>query len=231
MRWAEFRILGFPVFLDATILLLPLVYAGSLLSTGLPLWPLASFVVVLGVSVFVHELGHAGVMRLYGAKSVRITLHALGGATVMSREDGAPDVPARWRLAMILGGPVVGLALGGLGIVGVIYAEDQVTLILMAQVAMVNIVLNLSNLLPVFPLDGGQAVVALMEMLLPKAVVPFALLLLHAASAIFAISCLGTLAWISRDPFSGFFSVVLAVINLAATATIVFRTVTSSTVR
>jgi Zn-dependent protease len=71
----------------------------------------AAFVVLLYVSVLVHELSHSVVARGFGLPVRRILLYPLGGVSEIERE--APT-PGR-EFAVAGAGPALSLALGAIG--------------------------------------------------------------------------------------------------------------------
>jgi len=147
------------------------------------------WVVVVFVSILVHELGHATMQRFYGGRPW-ITLYALGG--LASCNDG-PRTAGR-RILILLAGPGAGFLLAavviavikasghqfgvttmsrleeslfqvsnpdGVGLVGPVIAyyegfRSPMVNEAIRQLLWVNILWGLVNLLPVFPLDGGQ---------------------------------------------------------------------------
>ncbi len=141
----------------------------------LVLWVLALF-----VSLLIHELGHAWVMRQLGQEA-RVLLYGFGGLAVPRP---GRTLPLRWRLrapwdqvAVSLAGPgamfllllsiwlVLWLAgtplrFQGGGPLGVHWyfegIENPRLLILLHYLVVINLFWALFNLLPVYPLDGGQ---------------------------------------------------------------------------
>jgi Zn-dependent protease len=152
----NFRLLGFrvrihPFFWLGTVIL----GLNALRQENGPIL-LAIWVVVVFVSILVHELGHALAYRMYGSGS-HIVLWVFGGLAV-----GNPDVAGRKRRIFVsLAGPLASLAL-----FGIVYGSDLLTnwgaaygkLVtdLYFQLVFVNLVWTIMNLLPVYPLDGGQ---------------------------------------------------------------------------
>jgi Zn-dependent protease len=112
----------------------------------------AAFVVLLYLSVLVHELAHSVVARGYGLPVRRILLHPLGGVSEIERE--APT-PGR-EFAVAGAGPALSLALGAVGWGLVQVAPDGVTGALIRQLMFANIIVGVFNLLPGLPLDGGR---------------------------------------------------------------------------
>jgi Zn-dependent protease len=113
----------------------------------------AAFVVLLYLSVLVHELSHSVVARGYGLPVRRILLYPLGGFSEIERE---PQTPGR-EFAVSAAGPALSLLLaaGGYGLMHVVPA-DTVGGTLVSQLRWANLVVGIFNLLPGLPLDGGR---------------------------------------------------------------------------
>jgi len=112
------------------------------------------FAVGLVVLIFIHEMGHVVVLRRYGVRSTAPIFIPFLGAMI-----GMKQLPknAVMEAYVGLGGPVIG-SLGALAAYG-IYLIDGHRLFL--ALAYIGILLNLFNLLPILPLDGGRAVGAI----------------------------------------------------------------------
>ncbi|MBQ1023366.1 M50 family metallopeptidase [Micromonospora sp. C95] len=157
------RILGVPLYLNASILLLALlitVLYGELAGQRLQLSPLgcylvgAGFVLALLGSVLAHELGHALTARRFGIGVRGITLELLGGYTEMDRDAPSPRVD----LLVSLAGPAVSAVLGAVAVAATLALPDRtVTDQLAFQLAASNVIVALFNILPGLPLDGGRA--------------------------------------------------------------------------
>jgi len=112
----------------------------------------AAFVVLLYVSVLVHELSHSVVARGYGLPVRRIVLWPLGGVSEIERE--APT-PGR-EFAVAAAGPALSLVLGVIGWgLGQVW-QYGVPGALIRQLMVANIIVAIFNLLPGLPLDGGR---------------------------------------------------------------------------
>jgi Zn-dependent protease len=111
-----------------------------------------AFVVLLYLSVLVHELSHSVVARGFGLPVRRIVLHPLGGVSEIERE--APT-PGR-EFAVAGAGPALSLVLGGIGWGLAQVAPYGVTGALIRQLMVANIIVAVFNLLPGLPLDGGR---------------------------------------------------------------------------
>jgi Zn-dependent protease len=127
------------------------------------------WVVVVLVSILVHELGHAFTQRYYGGRPW-ITLYGFGGLASCGDCDRSP----RAQIIISLAGPVAGFLLAGLIIcilvalqrfrgftldwVPVMFApfSSRVLNVAIIFLLFVNIAWGLLNLLPIYPLDGGR---------------------------------------------------------------------------
>jgi Zn-dependent protease/CBS domain-containing protein len=114
----------------------------------------AAFVVLLYVSVLIHELSHSLVARAFGLPIRRILLYPLGGVSELERE---PPAPGR-AFAVSAAGPAISLALaiGGYGLTRAVPSRDLIAYTLVFQFMWANLVIGLFNLLPGLPLDGGM---------------------------------------------------------------------------
>ncbi len=172
----SFSIAGIPVRVHPLFWLIALIFGVSGGVLGALIW-----VVVLFVSLLVHELGHAFAMRYFGLDA-SIVLYAGGGLaqreTVRfgSRSFGVALGPAQ-DVAISLAGPLAGFALALLVMLGVTAAGGSILMptsllnpapnaILPFGIGILDSVVNallwanifwgLVNLAPVLPLDGGQ---------------------------------------------------------------------------
>jgi Zn-dependent protease len=112
------------------------------------------FAVGLVLLLFVHEMGHVLEARRQGLPtSAPMFVPFLGAFITMKK---MPE--NAWREAQVaLAGPIVG-SLGAAATWGLGEALDSEFLV---ALAFVGFLLNLFNLLPIVPLDGGRAVAAL----------------------------------------------------------------------
>jgi Zn-dependent protease len=104
--------------------------------------------------LFIHEMGHVLEARRQGIPvSAPMFIPFLGALITMKQ---MPD--NAWKEAQVaLAGPIV----GSLGAAGFWLAGEALDSELLVALAFVGFLLNLFNLLPVVPLDGGRAVAAL----------------------------------------------------------------------
>lgn len=109
---------------------------------------------VLVAVVFFHELGHYVAMRVFSYQDTTIFFIPFLGAAATGRKD-TPSLAE--EMVILLAGPMPGLLLGGaLALVPQVMSSE------VGQHAVLMLIsLNLFNLLPVFPLDGGRIAHAL----------------------------------------------------------------------
>ncbi len=121
----------------------------------------------LFVFVVFHELAHSVVARRYGIKVRKIILYPIGG---VSEIEEIPDKPSQeWRMA--IAGPltsiITGAALLGIGLLVTpeplnIQTFEALTGKIIIDLAVLNIILGVFNLIPAFPMDGGRVFRALL---------------------------------------------------------------------
>lgn len=137
------------------------------------LWALL-YVLLLFLCVTLHELGHALAAMRYGVKTRSITLYPIGGVAALER---IPEKPGQ-ELVVAFAGPFVNVIIGGLLWLWVIFSpieyswEDIGIRInahnLVLNLAMVNVILVLFNLLPAFPMDGGRVFRSLLALAMDR---------------------------------------------------------------
>jgi stage IV sporulation protein FB len=109
--------------------------------------------VLTGVVVF-HELGHFFAMKLYNYTDLGIFFIPLVGAYASGKKH---EVSQLQSSIILLAGPVPGIIVGiVLQFTASYFTTDFDQLYLLHRVSWILIYLNLLNLLPIYPLDGGQ---------------------------------------------------------------------------
>ncbi len=112
-----------------------------------------AFVVLLYLSVLVHELSHSVVALAFRLPVRRILLYPLGGYSEIEQE---PPTPGR-EFLVSAAGPAMSLALAGIGIgVNVLFDLHGIPRVLLDRLVLANAVVGIFNLLPGLPLDGGR---------------------------------------------------------------------------
>jgi stage IV sporulation protein FB len=174
----NFNLVGFPVRIHPLfwVIALLLGYSGGIVQ--MLIWVLAIF-----VSILIHELGHALAFRFYGQDS-SIILHFSGGLTVPEsiswggRTANVGFSPNQ-QIFISLAGPFAGFLLAALVAAGVTFSGGSIVssyllgvipLPVMAVLPIggsivqslvmallwINIFWGFINLMPIYPLDGGQ---------------------------------------------------------------------------
>jgi Zn-dependent protease len=114
-------------------------------------WQFAAGFVVL---IFIHEMGHVVALRRHGIKASAPMFVPFMGAVIWARSLG-DDALTEARVG--LAGPYFGAAAAGVvAIVGLATHTG-----LLEALGYIGFLLNLFNLLPVVPLDGGRAMAAM----------------------------------------------------------------------
>lgn len=111
-------------------------------------------------SVLAHELAHAVVARAFRMPVSSITLFLLGGVANLAKEPPT----ARAEFLMAVAGPLMSVALGGVGVGLAALAEGQLTAtpaldtvaIVAGLLGPMNLLLAVFNMVPGYPLDGGR---------------------------------------------------------------------------
>ena len=108
-------------------------------------------------SVILHELGHSLVARSQGIKVNSITLFLFGGIASIEEESKTPGQAFQVAIA----GPAVSIAIFVLlTLLAYVLPVSSPASVVVADLAKINLVLALFNLIPGLPLDGGQVLKA-----------------------------------------------------------------------
>lgn len=166
----QFEALGIPVFVTGSSVLL-LVFLG-LAQYGLQLSPqvavlAALFAAMAFVSVLVHELGHALAGRKLGRPARQIVFTGMGGRCDFDRR-----MTPLHNVLVSLAGPAAGLVLGAaaLGVQAVLPASVPYAVqVAVSDLVWINFAWSFFNLLPIFPMDGGQVLAGGLQMRLRPA--------------------------------------------------------------
>jgi Zn-dependent protease len=164
-----------------------LVSGGLFFVLGMQTDPLANIIILIGV-LFIHELGHFVAMQALGYNDVRILFIPFFGA-VTGGQDSQPSGAKKAIVALL--GPVPGLIFA-LAFLLLAARNNSDRCLLIGQTFLW---LNLFNLLPAFPLDGGQLLDAILFSRNKKLELTFKFL---------ASVALGALAVILKEPILGF---------------------------
>jgi stage IV sporulation protein FB len=154
----HFRLFGIPVRVDPVFLLIAGMLGYQLIDESVSL--VFVWIGVTFVSILVHELGHALLLKAYGEPS-SIVLHGMGGVTVSQNR-----LPKARSIAVSLAGSCVSLLLLWMP-ARVLNSSEWIhhqTLWVRGAVAFTafaNLWWSVANLLPIRPLDGGNVVTEL----------------------------------------------------------------------
>ena len=157
--WKIGSLFGIPLFLDPLwfiiLTLVTLNFGLNYLQWGNVLAGSAGLVMALLLfgSVVLHELGHSIVARSQGIKVNSITLFLFGGIAAIEEESKTPGE----ALQVAIAGPSVSIALFVLlMLLSYILPTSSLASLMMGDLARINLILALFNLIPGLPLDGGQ---------------------------------------------------------------------------
>src|SRR5260221_5446426 len=133
-------------------------------------WNVAEYL-ALFLIVMLHEFGHALACRQVGGVANQIVLWPLGGVAYVN----PPQRPGAYLLS-IAAGPLVNVALLPiLQIVGILFRSQGLAqelpnaFLLLQAVAWINLRLLIFNILPIYPLDGGQILRSLLWFVMGRA--------------------------------------------------------------
>lgn len=160
-----FRVFGITVYLHYLWFVLIVFHVMYQRGVGMydhMIWNVAEVLTLFGI-VLLHEFGHALACRSVGGKAERILLWPLGGIAFVQ----PPMRPGAW-LWSIAAGPLVNLilvpvsvlAIWAVGLPEVHASKDALEFV--SSVAIMNLILLVFNLLPIYPLDGGQIAQAIL---------------------------------------------------------------------
>ena len=161
----RFSLLGFPISVHWMFWLNTALLGGGLSAESpremqaLVLWVLAAF-----VSIIIHELGHALLMRHYGARA-EIHLYAFGGLAIPDR--GFDRVKS---ILVSLAGPGAQI-LAGIPAWWLFHhstGDAWQVLVFLSSFTQVSFAWALLNLAPVYPLDGGHVMFLLYEVIVRR---------------------------------------------------------------
>ena len=165
-----FQIFGITVFLHWSWFLVAIYEIDRPAHYSSVIWSVLEYVALFGI-VLLHEFGHALACRSVGGTADQIVLWPLGGVAYVNPPQ-RPG-PTLWSIAA---GPLVNLALipvlGALVIVsslstGAAFGPDFSLLV--RELNILNLVLLVFNVLPIYPLDGGKILRSLLWFFLGRA--------------------------------------------------------------
>jgi len=157
---------GTTIRVDLSFLILVALFVATAYNPGLGIEYALLWIPVLFISVLVHELAHAAMIAIFGYGASEIVLGGIGGVTMNNRR-------ARpWHDMLIsIAGPLssFGLAILFGFLERVDFVQRAKMLVnLVPSLTRMNIWWGFFNLIPVSPLDGGQALRNFLRMFLSE---------------------------------------------------------------
>lgn len=142
---------------------------------------LPSWIAVVTVSLLIHEFGHALTAKAFGHR-VHIELNGMGG---LAHHDG-PRLSLFKQFMVVLNGPLAGICLYWISTF-ILYNYGNSLAHPIREMLYMSIWVNLNwtllNLLPVYPLDGGQMIRIVLQALFGARGVKFSIMLSMAVGA------------------------------------------------
>ncbi len=202
----NFQVFGFPVRVHPFFWLVAVLlgYRASSDARELVLWIVAVF-----AGILVHELGHAVVMRRYGF-SPSITLYGLGGLASYGPGAYGANALGPWRqIGISIAGPAAGFLLAAVVCAALIFSGVGVDVswglpfglnlspggivggylptVFLYQLLFITVAWGILNLMPIYPLDGGQIARELFLMAMPRDGIRHSLILSMITAAAVAV--------------------------------------------
>ena len=157
----QFSILGIPVRVEPWFWITMAFIGGGLhAANSTDILLVIVFVFAGFLSIMIHELGHALTIRKYGLPSA-ITLRAFGGYASFP----AGKLDRKQSFFVTAAGPILQFVFGVLLIVlapSISIPEGSLFLPFLRNLIWVSIAWSILNCLPVYPLDGGQMMAAIL---------------------------------------------------------------------
>ncbi|MGL4500511.1 MAG: site-2 protease family protein [Planktothrix sp.] len=161
--WRIGSLFGIPFFIDSSWLVIVVLFTvanrQSYMEWGQTLSWVAGLAIalLLFASVLLHELGHSLVAQSQGIRVNSITLFLFGGVAAIDRESKTPGQAFQVAIA----GPLVSFSLFFiLNLVAQLLPNSSLIYSVVGELARINLVLGIFNLIPGLPLDGGQVLKA-----------------------------------------------------------------------
>ena len=166
----NFTLLGVPIRIQPMFWLVTILLGWDYFSQTNDLSILGLWVMAVFISIIIHEFGHVFMGKLFGTESF-VILHGFGGLAV-----GATEIPCKWkRILITAAGPAAQLFFWLLlrSIISNLFSLDPTKeshikfYYWISMLLVINLYWPLLNLIPVFPLDGGQILKDALGMIRP----------------------------------------------------------------
>jgi len=163
----QFRLLGIPVYIHPFFWVILAIFGGAFEVLGQftqqGLVNMIVFIVAGALSILVHEFGHALMMKKFGHYP-EVIISTLGGVAVSS----GPSFTKTQSILVTLMGPIaqftLGLIAAGIAYIAAMqggYPTPQAAHFVQSLM-LVSFVWSIFNMIPIFPMDGGQILGALL---------------------------------------------------------------------
>jgi Zn-dependent protease len=193
-----FQIFGITVFLHWSWFIVAIYEIDRPAHYSSVMWSVFEYLALFGI-VLLHEFGHALACRSVGGTADQIVLWPLGGVAYVN-----PPVRPGATLWSIVAGPLVNVALipvlGGLAVYSSLSTGDTAASdfsLLVRELNIINLVLLVFNVLPIYPLDGGKILRSLLWFFIGRA----RSLMVTVIVGFIGVVGLGVLAVLAQSPW------------------------------
>src|SRR5687767_13405010 len=107
-------------------------------------WQAIAWLIII---IFIHELGHYLAMKIFKYKDLTIFFIPLLGAVAGGSKE---KISQREKSIVLLAGPVPGILIG----LGIFFIASEQNDYFLLRLSYAFVLLNVLNLLPIYPLDG-----------------------------------------------------------------------------
>ena len=163
----RFRLFGIPITVLPWFWISLALIGSSRISDSSDVFKVILFVLAGFISILVHELGHGLTIKKFGAPT-EIVLQAFGGFATYPRN----RFNRKQDFLVTAAGPAIQLALGGLILILYRNLSEEMTFTMgghfLYVLYLISFIWAIFNLVPVYPLDGGQLLNAVLGPKLKK---------------------------------------------------------------
>jgi Zn-dependent protease len=150
----QFSLLGFPIRIHWLFWLNSALLGGAFSArTPTEMQGVVVWIAMVFLSILIHELGHALVMRRFGERQAEIILYAFGGLAI-----GSAWRSRREQILISAAGPALQMGVGLLVwfLTSSLHLESALLRYAIGSFLIISIFWGALNLLPIIPLDGGR---------------------------------------------------------------------------
>ena len=150
----HFTLFGFPIRIHWLFWLNSALLGGAFSArTPSEMQGVAVWIAMVFLSILIHELGHALVMRRFGERRAEIILYAFGGLAI-----GSAWRTRREQILISAAGPALQIGAGLLlwFATSTLHIESSLLRFAIGSFLFISIFWGALNLLPIIPMDGGR---------------------------------------------------------------------------